>query len=59
MGHIKSGITFIKFWLLLIWDTRPEFFRKSYWIADFPDYYHHKCFDCDLTSCPIECKYYL
>lgn len=37
---------------------RPSFLKKSWWVSDFPDYYHPKCFDCNLgpESCE-DCQY--
>jgi hypothetical protein len=37
---------------------RPEFLKKSWWIGEFPDFYHPKCFECNLdkTACP-DCQY--
>ncbi len=41
-----------------IWESRPGIFKKEFWVSDFPDYYHPKCFKCnfDQASC-IDCGY--
>ncbi len=37
--------------LTLIWQAKVEAFKKAHWMADFPDCYDPKCFDCNLGSC--------
>jgi len=50
---------FTKISVSTLWDMRPVIFTKDFWIMEFPDYYHPKCFDCNLgiEDCP-ECKYF-
>jgi len=37
-------LRFHKLWLII----KPEFLKKSWWIADFPEGYHPKCFGCNF-----------
>ena len=51
---------FFKLFVATLWEARPEIFKKTWWVSDFPDCYHPKCFDCNLgaESCP-GCKNYI
>ena len=51
---------FTKLFISTLWEIRPEIFKKTWWISDFPDYYHPKCFDCNLglESCS-GCEHYI
>ena len=55
--QLKSQILLLKlhkFSLML----RPAFLKASWWVSEFPDYYHPKCFDCNLGSESCEgCEY--
>lgn len=55
-----------KYKLQIVWLTlkkellklRPEFLKKSWWVSDFPNAYHPKCFGCNCgpKTCP-KCQY--
>ena len=49
---------FTKLLISTLWEARPEIFKKTWWISDFPDYYHPMCFDCNRgeESCSL-CNY--
>lgn len=36
------------------WDFISAPFHKDFWVSDFPNAYHPKCFECNLgkESCP-------
>ncbi len=48
------GLQLLKYY----YKMKPEFLKKSWWIGEFPESYHPKCFECNLdkTACP-DCQY--
>ena len=50
--------TILKVFFKDLWNRRPEFLKKEYWVEEFPTSYHPECFRCNMgpKEC-IDCKF--